>query len=209
MRIIGLAGKAGTGKTTFAKHAISVFGGTKIALGDAVKEEAAEFLDSCLVAYEQQHLYGTQDDKAEIFSVLVGDWLQTDYRLRKILNPYTEFDGNSVSMSYRQLLQLWGTEYRRAQKESYWADKGKEKILATEGLIFVDDIRFPDEAEMIQDLGGVLIRIERPGGPFISTPDHPSETSLDGCNMFNWTLFNGGSLDEFKAEVEKLMRWVV
>ena len=209
MRIFALSGKAGSGKTSFAQHAVKVFGGAKLALGDAVKEEVAEFLDSCLVSYEQRHLYGTQDDKAEIFSVLAGDWLRTDYRLRRILNPHTKFDGVSVSMSYRKLLQLWGTEYRRSQKESYWSDKGREKILATPGLVFIDDLRFYNEAELIQDLGGVLIRIERPGGPFISTPEHPSETSLDGYNMFNWTLWNGATLTEFQQEVEKIMRVMI
>lgn len=47
MRIVAFAGKSQSGKTTSALHAISVFGGTKIALADAVKEEVAEFLTQC------------------------------------------------------------------------------------------------------------------------------------------------------------------
>jgi hypothetical protein len=211
MKLIGISGKAGYGKTTFATHAIRTYGGTKIALASALKDEVAEFLTSCLVPFEARHLYGATLDRSEFFEVAVRDWLTVDYRVRRILNPYltTSPDGQTVSMTYRQLLQLWGTNYRRAQDPDYWVIKTRDKILKTEGLVFIDDIRFESEVNMVKDLHGVLVRLERPGGPFIDTPWHESETALDGYKGWNYEVFNGGSLEEFKVHAASVVAGVI
>lgn len=209
LKLVGISGKGGSGKTTFAKHAISLFGGTKIALADAVKEEVAAFLDTCLVPYEKRHLFGSQADRAETIRVQLNDWLQTDYRVRRILNPHARVESNNITMTYRQLLQLWGTEYRRGQDPGYWVKVAQRKIEATGGLIFVDDVRFPDEVKMVQRLGGFMVRITRPGGPFIDFSGHPSETALDGYNNFHWAIYNGGSLEDFHKEVEKVVGYMI
>lgn len=213
MKLVAFSGKAQAGKTTSALHAISVFGGTKIALGDAVKEEVAEFLTQCGVPFEQRHLYGTAADREERLYTNVANWRwsNSDHLIRTILNDHLEIDvqKRTGSITSRKLLQLWGTEYRRAQCESYWCDHGKEKILKTEGLIFIDDIRFPDEVDMIRSEGGVVIRLERPGGSRIATPDHPSETALDGYKGFDATIINAGDVTDLRESVEGLLRLIL
>ena len=204
-KVIGFSGKAGSGKTTAALHAISVFGGTKVALGDCVKEEVSKFLDSCLVPYEPRHLYGTAADKNEEFTVLLTDWIRTDYRPRRVLAPHMRVGAGfeSVSLSYRNLLQLWGTEYRRAQDPDYWVKRAAEKIGKLEGLVFIDDIRFPSEAEMVRQMDGWLIRIDRPDRPMIDTPDHESEVALDFYTA-GWDAWigNNSTIGTFKHDVD-------
>ena len=210
MKLVAFSGKAAAGKTTAALHAIVTHGGIKVALGDAVKEEVEEFITSMGLHVEHRHLYGSQSDREERLVVSVAEWTRSDYRPRRILNPYmTWLNDTTLSISYRQLLQIWGTEYRRAQSESYWCDKGREKIHAAEGLVFIDDIRFPDEAQMVREEGGILIRIERPGGPRIKETNHPSETSLDDYKGFNWTVWNGGDLTDLHEEIDRILGLVL
>ena len=210
MKLVAFSGKAAAGKTTAALHAISIFSGTKVSLGDAVKEEVGEFINSMGVSYEHRHLYGSQSDREESLVVSVAEWSRADYRPRAVLNKHmTWLNDTTISITYRQLLQFWGTEYRRAQSETYWCDKGREKIRAAEGLVFIDDIRFPDEARMVHNEGGMLIRLVRPGGPRIKESGHASEVSLDDYKEFNWTVWNGGTEDEFKAEIERILGLVL
>lgn len=202
MRLIGFSGKMGAGKTTAARHAIEAFGGTKIALADSVKEEVAEFLESACADFEHRHLYGTQEDKNETCTIKIIDWCQTDYRPRRVINKHLELHHDTVSITYRQLLQLWGTEYRRAENPTYWTQKAQEKINRTDGLVFVDDVRFPDEVQMIHDLGGMVVSIARSGIPL---SDHPSETALDNYTRFDWVKINSGTLDQFRAETCRML----
>lgn len=206
MKLIALSGKAGAGKTTFASHALNIYPGQKIALADAVKEEAGMFLHSCCVSFEMRHLFGTMADKAETFVVELGNWLAADYRPRRVLNPHVKLTPEGdVSMTYRQLLQLWGTEYRRAEDPDYWVSRAKEKISRAPGRVFVDDIRFESEARMVQELGGVLVRIERPG---IELLDHASEVALDDFREWDYIIGNCGSLEHFHGQIEGVMEAV-
>lgn len=210
MRICAFSGKSQAGKTTAALHCVKTFGGTKIALGDAVKEEVGAFINSCGLSYDEKSLYGSAADREQLLTMNVHQWTNSDYRPRAILNKYVTWESPTrVSISYRQLLQVWGTEYRRAQREDYWVQVGKEKILGCDGLVFNDDLRFPDEVEIIKDLGGIVIRIERPGGARISTHDHPSETALDGCTGFDVTIINAGDVTDLQENVERILRLVL
>lgn len=209
MRLFGISGKAGAGKTLFAKHAIEKFGGTKIALADAVKEECGKFLEFCLVPFHTNNLYGSQDHREQRFSVLLCDWLQVPYNIRRVFNQHMKIDGDTLGMTYRQLMQLWGTDYRRAQDPDYWVKKAKAKIDATEGLIFIDDVRFESEAWMILNNGGAVIRVDRPGGPRISTPWHASECGLDDFLNFTMHLDNDQDEDHYKGLVERAMRFLL
>lgn len=210
MKLVGISGKCGSGKTTFANTAISAVGGTKIALADAVKEEVYDFIVSMGIKPEIRNLYGSQQDKEEMFICHVTQWQLSDYRPRNILNRHMLWlSAATLGITYRQLLQLWGSEYRRGQRKDYWVEKGREKIRNIEGFVFVDDIRFPDEVRMIHEEGGMVVRVTRPGGPFTSQPDHQSETALDDFNDFNVMLYNGGALEEYKKEVESIVRWLV
>jgi energy-coupling factor transporter ATP-binding protein EcfA2 len=80
----------------------------------------------------------------------------------------------------RYLMQTLGTEWgRKTIGQDIWVETMRRRIAqSTARYIVIDDLRFDDEAEMIQDLGGKIYLIERPG--FSWDPDgHPSERGID------------------------------
>jgi hypothetical protein len=74
----------------------------------------------------------------------------------------------------RALMQNYGTEVRRSDKDSYWTDKWKEAASYEGDNIVVDDVRFINEAEAVRSRGGILIRLVRPD--ITSGGTHSSET---------------------------------
>ena len=189
-----------------------MFGGTKIALADAVKEEVAEFLTQCGVPFEHRNLWGAMSDKEEWCDIgpsKLIDHAPDDLYALLIMFIAADGRGSTIALTYRQFLQIWGTEYRRAQDPAYWIRRCREKILNTEGLVFIDDVRFPDEVEMVKDLGGVVVRIDRYRAHGTATPDHPSETALDDYKGFDTIILNGGDVTDLKENVEEVVRWEI
>lgn len=65
----------------------------------------------------------------------------------------------------------------------------------------ITDVRFPNEAKAIKDRGGLLIRVERPG---TSSGDHPSETSLDSYQYWDYLIINDGSIQDLVEKVKTI-----
>jgi len=100
----------------------------------------------------------------------------------------------------RRMLQELGTDFARKFRPDVWANKLKGRVYAwhftkTDILnrytdrecrnargIVVPDVRFPNEADAILELGGALVRITREGHNAHETEEarnHESETSVD------------------------------
>ena len=81
----------------------------------------------------------------------------------------------------RRVLQLRGTA-RRMERASYWTDLARVSILALMSVgsgIVITDVRYPNEATMIRELGGTIVRMRRMDQPYVTEDTHPSETSVD------------------------------
>jgi hypothetical protein len=72
-----------------------------------------------------------------------------------------------LGVSARHMMQTLGTEWGRACiHPDFWvmiARVETQHIITNGGCVVIDDVRFPNEAAMIRDLGGELWRIDRPG----------------------------------------------
>lgn len=113
-----------------------------------------------------------------------------------------------LGVSPRHLLRTLGTEWGRACiHPSIWLQTFSRQI---EGLhlVVVDDVRFPDEAQMIQELGGEIWLIRRTTAEQAPStlPDHPSEGQLMGWGRFDQTLSNDGDLDDLQRALEAALR---
>lgn len=80
----------------------------------------------------------------------------------------------------RHAMQTLGTEWARERMgEDFWigiAARRTFEALRTGGVVF-DDVRFPDEADMIHDLGGLVIHVTKTG--HVALPSgHASERGL-------------------------------
>lgn len=82
---------------------------------------------------------------------------------------------------FRLVLQWWGTEWRRKQCPTYWIDRAREKIEDLRSLVdvvVVTDVRFRNEADLITELGGCVVRVANSRAE--KDPDaHSSEVDMD------------------------------
>lgn len=65
----------------------------------------------------------------------------------------------------------------------------------------ITDVRFPNEADVIKQRGGIVIRVEN--DRVESTDTHPSEIGLDDYQSFDAIIPNNATLDELRIEIEK------
>ena len=114
-------------------------------------------------------------------------------------------------MTPARALQLAGTEATHTTfGEDFWVRTVQRRVINSPDTSFVIcDVRFPNEAEAIKDMGGYVVRVDRPG--VADTQDgrdaqHKSETALDGYAGWSAVVTNDGTLKELKAKVNTLMR---
>jgi hypothetical protein len=70
-------------------------------------------------------------------------------------------------------------------------------------LLFITDLRFPNEFLHVQSLGGVLINVIRPGLP---VPTDEADTALNGWDhRWNVTIDNCGDLHDLYLKAERFV----
>ena len=194
MRIIGVSGKAGSGKDVFGYVAHDEFRAIHIAFADVLKDEVAGLFNMFRLNWESRNLYGTQEYKEKELI------LNTEFTQSYVGSLYVKYDEDSKAVStYRLFLQWYGTEYRRAKDEDYWVRKLVDtcKVNPT-ALYVVTDMRFPNEVDIIKELGGITVRIMRSETEVICQSSfHSSETALTGV-PHDVMILNRGSLKEYR-----------
>ncbi len=108
----------------------------------------------------------------------------------------------------RWAMQSLGTEWgRNLIASDLWTNAWNHSM--PEGLVTVDDLRFPNEAVIIKLLGGTIIKIERPG--LDVDPTHESEKYVDDVEAIppDMTIVNDGTLDQFQAKVTLMQAHVM
>ena len=96
--------------------------------------------------------------------------------LFRVVNLYSEFQyypadlvdemvDPSVKDVFRPLLQVWGTDFRRAQDPDYWVRALEARIDRSFAedrtrTLVVDDARFPNEFELLRSRGFKFVRLE-------------------------------------------------
>lgn len=102
----------------------------------------------------------------------------------------------------RLFLQNYGTELRRREDPLYWALKWMRMALKqTKYPVVADDVRFLNEAEMVRELGGVIIRINRPGTD--NGDKHPSEQEMEEIAV-DYTIENDGTPGDLAEKLKGL-----
>lgn len=133
--IIALLGAPGSGKSSIADAL-----GVRMSFADGVRREVAYQL----AAIDLRH-----------------DWnmeVAFDRLMEEMTNPETKD-------RFRGLLQVWGTDFRRAQESGYWVDRLEDRIIRSQAednsrVLVVDDARFPNEFDMLKDYGTIFVRLE-------------------------------------------------
>lgn len=185
-RIIGLSGKARTGKDTVGDMIVAYLKERNIPL-TPIRVNFADAL------YEE---------------VAVGLWPATTFCYPAIQEKVAYIKAHKDN--FRLILQGWGTDYRRKLfAEDYWIRKWKFKVqfhqLAKEPvLILCSDCRFLNELKTLCDMGANVWRINRT----VIADQHQSETELDTNTTFQHSIDNNGTLQELNEKVLELLKYV-
>jgi len=119
-------------------------------------------------------------------------------------------EGPQFSITGRQLLQHFGTEsHRDVFGQNFWVDAllpliGWEDNFVDNAvdplphIAVLTDVRFPNEADRIHELGGQVWRIDR--HDLKRSDGHASEQDLDD-SLIDHVLINGYGVDEYRAHV--------
>jgi hypothetical protein len=103
------------------------------------------------------------------------------------------------NMNIRELQQKVGTEaFRNNISENTWVNALFANREESSRWI-ITDVRFPNEVNAIKERNGLLVRIERPSSDHTDT--HPSETSLDDYNNWDFLITNNSTLENYKNKV--------
>lgn len=108
-------------------------------------------------------------------------------------------------LTAREVMQIVGTEWFRTMQHNVWADATIRKIQKeAPEIAVIDDCRFPNEVEAIQNAGGFVIKLNRN----VYNSDHASEVALDREN-YDELKFNGVVQNQYmdiEAKNETIIR---
>ncbi|WP_295378451.1 AAA family ATPase [uncultured Pseudacidovorax sp.] len=185
--LIALTGYAGVGKDTVADLLVTHLGFRKLAFGDALRAEVAEGFGielAYLTHPSTKHLPvpALAMRKAPLgFVGAVALSIGNEGRTPAGMLSDAWLDQPRTP---RQILQWWGTEYRRTQQPQYWTRQltARAHMLASAGedRLVVTDCRFENEAACIRALGGEIWQVVRPGIDGTNTAEGNHVSATDG-----------------------------
>jgi hypothetical protein len=200
--IIGIIGKARSGKDTFAEM-----------LADVIyKRFGKRFI---LMAYAQELKLRVQRDFDLTYEQLWGEDKEIPdqrYEKRFTTTTGTVDDYTAIYWTAREIMQAYGEFYRSIDRE-FWV-KNLFKVIDENGHknVIVTDVRHPNEADPIKERkSGYIFRVtsERSNKPGIHGENHISETAMDDYTRVDLHIKNDGSLDELYKEAEKALQFLV
>jgi hypothetical protein len=186
LQLIGLHGRAGAGKDTFADFLVAERGFVKRGFADPLYEEVSSAFGVTVEWLKNR-------DRKELPQPELALWhcIDPDFYSLAALPLDCDYD---APRSPRQILQLWGTEYRRYGNENYWLDKMGEFVEGQKvSQVVIPDVRFDNEAGWVIARRGLVVEIQRPDLPAVNA--HASEKALR-AGLVSEVVVNNGSLSQ-------------
>lgn len=151
-------------------------------------------------------IYGLADPIYAMVKAGFGiDGKDIDHNSREAKNATIPWLSENRPVSLRSLLETLGTEWGREMIcNDIWL-KVAEQFIARAGKgVIIKDIRFPNESDWLNHIGGRLIYIVRPdyfGAD--ATASHASNKPLTGVKI-DIPLINDCSLNQLRSRVESI-----
>ncbi|ATA54562.1 hypothetical protein CKY39_16110 [Variovorax boronicumulans] len=189
--VIALTGYAAVGKDTVADLLVEHLGFRKLAFADTLRGEVANAF-----GVELSYLVHPST-KNHPMSALAMRRAPVGFLAAAALAPgLAPRDGADriapewldQPRSPRQIMQWWGTEYRRREHEHYWSRQLVKRALDYmhhgETRFVITDCRFDNEAKAVRDdLGGQIWQITRPGIDSSTTAEGAHVSATDGSGF--------------------------
>lgn len=184
--VLGLAGRMRSGKTELAK-VCEKYGYEKLYFALPLKRLCAELLDISI-----DELNRLKADREEI-GIMIGE------DLCRIISEETDIPLDIVKRTcegvvikdVRHMLQFIGTDLIRKYNTNWHVDRIREMIDRNKNYV-IDDVRFPNEKALIEELGGDCWFVIRTTLDNIS--NHESETSITWNDCWNKVIINDTTL---------------
>lgn len=177
MRLIGITGKAGSGKDTVSAHLVDKHHFVRYALAGPIKKAMCAAFSLSEGVFEDREM-----KEATI------DWL--GYSPRRLAQLFgTEFGRKIIGDD------VW---LRVAQRTLDWC---VANFSGTFLGVVISDIRYDNEAEWVRKNGGEVWLIDRPGIHPVAS--HSSEAGVSAALVDRY-LPNMGTLDDIKTVVDRL-----
>jgi hypothetical protein len=187
--VIGISGRAGSGKDSVAKFLVEKGGWDhKIAFADNLKEMLKDIFsltDDDLNTEQGKgrlFLYPIEFSPGHLTRIIY--WISKTHPKIFQIFSYEEakdkFLGHKLN-SVREMLQFVGTDVCRHYFPHYHIDVLKSKLNTTDKYV-ISDVRFVDEVNFIKSIGGLVIRIHRDVHSLSAeniNRNHISETQLN------------------------------
>ena len=213
MILLGLAGKARSGKDTIASYLVERYGFVSFSFSDSLYHEV-----QLAFGLEDQSLLrepSTKDETTVRMALAAcsdAAFVEVAKPLVHAANPDTFRPIEALELSPRQILQWWGTQYRRAQDDYYWVKKAQEFLQAVAAAArypeqrqqyFVNtSVRFENERNWIADLGGNVWHVYRDGIDAVNAHTSEDELPLVGVER---EIYNNDTIERLHAGVELLL----
>lgn len=195
--LLGLAGQIGSGKDTVYERAaalapeLGISSVERVSFADKLKLAAARALGVDTAVLET--LKRDENSFVELSTLVTVP--ASEETKEEFAGADTEQRRVRKRITIRKYLQLFGTEVgRETFGDSFWVDQALPADLDHTGrLICVTDVRFPNEAARVLELGGIVVRVLN--GPLLE-PEHASEQILED-EFISYTFDNSVRDDDF------------
>jgi len=187
--VLGVAGFARVGKDVVAKYLVREHGFTKIGFGDPMREM----------------LYAINPIVDIVVDTGVLPLTPKVVRVRDVIDEvsWEGYKETPYGQEIRELLQRLGTEGgRHVIGDHFWMDVIMGRIRKAKGNVVISDVRFSDECDFIHNLGGEVIRVNRPGITAVNS--HISDQRLPD-DRIDFEVQNNKTIDDLELEIEAIL----
>lgn len=205
VKIIGLSGRARSGKTSLAQYLCEYHGAKIVTIANSLKKLCCDLLNVDMKTLNNMKDANTSikiDDK-EKFSEILS--ISTNINQNVVLDELNKYNITNV----RELLQIVGTNIIRKYNENWHANKMVDDIkeiirLNDKSTVVIDDVRFKNERNAIEDIGGNVFFILR---TYINkVMNHASETSLKWFEYnYDKIILNNSTKSNFLKKSEDIL----
>jgi hypothetical protein len=196
LNLICIVGNIGSGKSLTADILKSNYGYEELTFAGPVKEIGL------ILGFDYLDLYGTQEDKLKInnFWGVSGRTFMQIFATNIMRNEFPK-----ELNKYKSIQTETETKIKDINDKTIWVrlcEKKIKEMLKKNKKILISDGRFPDEIEMIRELGGKIIKIERKTNYEIN---HDSEKYVSSINADVY-IDNNGTINDLINNIKQIVK---
>ena len=154
--LVAFCGRIGVGKSTLAHELADSTGGEVMSFADPLRAMVSQIVDKKYLSSDM--IDGVRAKDVEI--------------------PWLGFPEKTTG---RKLLQLCGTDFGRNMIDpEIWVKVARKRLeeFGQDKHIFIDDLRFNNEADMVRSMGGLVVEVKRATAYNFGEDSHVSEKGV-------------------------------